>query len=83
MEYSTLYLKKDTEIVGVIAMTQDEKTAYFIGKVADIAGKSGDTLPFGDVASGEGPIQGYPRAVMLSYYKTGEFPVDYDIEYGS
>lgn len=35
------------------------------------------------MASGEEPLERYPGSIMLSYSKKGEFPIYYDIEYGT
>ncbi|HID08664.1 TPA: hypothetical protein EYP13_00375, partial [Candidatus Micrarchaeota archaeon] len=35
------------------------------------------------MASGEEPLERYPGSVMLSYSKDGEFPVSYEIGYGT
>ncbi|MEF3244505.1 MAG: hypothetical protein K6343_00765 [Caldisericaceae bacterium] len=81
---SSLTLKKDNTLVGVMAFEQKGKTVYFVGETVSQQGDAGGTsLPQNDTASGEEPIERYPGSVMLNYYKRGDFPILYDIDYGT
>jgi len=79
---ASLTLKKGNTLVGVIAFEQDGKTVYFVGK-AIMPEEEGASLPNHDMASGEEPLQRYPGSVMLSYSKDGNFPINYEITYGT
>lgn len=81
---SSLTLKKDNTLVGVMALEQKGKTVYFVGKTVSQQGEvGGANLPNNDLASGEEPIQRYPGSKMLGYEKKGDFPTRYEIEYGT
>lgn len=81
---SSLTLKKDNTLVGVMALEQEGKTVYFVGQTVSQQGEvGGSSLPQNDMASGEEPIKRYPGSVILSYEKRDDFPIYYDIEYGT
>jgi len=79
---ASLTLKKGNTLVGVMAFEQDGKTVYFVGK-AIMPEEEGASLPNHDMASGEEPLQRYPGSVILVYTKQGNFPIDYEITYGT
>jgi len=79
---ASLMLKKGNTGVGVMAFEQEGKTVYFVGK-AIMPEEEGASLPNYDMASGEEPLQRYPGSVMLVYTKQGDFPIDYEITYGT
>ena len=80
--FASLTLKKGNTLIGVIAFEQEGKTVYFVGK-ATMSEEEGDSLPNHDLASGEEPLERYPKSIMLDYTKSGDFPIDYEITYGT
>jgi len=80
--FATLSVKKRNIGIGIMAFEQEGKTVYFVGK-AIMPEEEGASLPNRDMASGEEPLQRYPGSVMLVYTKQGNFPIDYEITYGT
>jgi len=80
--FTLLTLEKGNTIIGVMAIEQEGKTIYFVGK-AIMPEEEGASLPSHDMVSGEEPLQRYPGSVMLVYTKQGDFPIDYEITYGT
>jgi len=79
---ASIMLRKGNTVVGVMAFEEGGNTIYFVGKTT-VPEDEGASLPTRDMVFGEEPLERYPGSIMLEYSKEGEFPISYDISYGT